>query len=718
MDMDKNKGNKVEGKKKKQSFGERIFTRRDIVYTAVCLIVLIVAIIVQISVNKRFIFEDIFDIKIFSAVIIAFLLNALTNIIINFIKFRREDKDKLTEDYDALLKMYPNVSSVIYTNSNQSNYKVGRKKTKCAHIEYEDNRDEYKIPLTDILYLEYKDVYIKDNPQDYYQLPDRISDSIGDIYKAHNFSKTYNQMNIRCSGISCDEENVEMKFSRTSYLYSLVTNRAIDFKKDGISVRDMYACGPFLPTLENSELSNHIGFNGFVETEDGYVVFILRHKHVSIAKNTLQPSVGASLKAKYALLDKYELTKEGIINAIRNEIEDELNLTNLPNYKERRDKIFADLSFKSIKYFYRELVEGGKPQFLFVTKIAVSKDELIKAYVEGMESEKSACDKYGLYSKVDGYKMLTVNKEHLDKIYVTPDGMVVNKKRYKSVPASTGTFALYMNYLKKKVNVIESFTCSKSGIKSLNEDGIYISDSFIAVIDGATSKKNGTIDGISSGRFAMNAVREALDKLDPEISATEGLKSISNYLREKTRNAKVMDDSDFPAVSIVYYNRLKGEIVSYGDCAFSINGEVNKPYKKSDAECAEKRAEIIKSALESGATEEEIRRDDIGRKAIINDLIYNAENFANVKCEGGFGCINGKDIIEEYVTTRKIEKGNTVVMCSDGYPKIFNTLKESEDNLAELLSKDKLCINELKGTKGVNENCVSFDDRSYIKFEV
>ncbi len=434
-------------KKKKSYFGNKLFSKRDLVYAAICLIVLVIVLAIKAIASRSIEPSDLFDIKTFSAVIAVFILNALTNGVVNLLQLKHEDDEKLISDYDTLLKMYKNVVPVKYTNAPNACYKVGRKHTRCSHEETADNEDTYKIPLADVVSFVDKDIKIIDNPEKFYKLPEKIDGAMTELFKAHNFSKTYNQMNIRCCGLFETDGKVEMKFCRTTYFHSLVTNRAIDYKKDGISVRDLYACGPFLPSLEESELSNHIGFNGFVETSDGYVVFIFRHKHVSIAKNTLQSSVGASLKAKYALDENMMLTEEGIVEAIKNEIADELNLDKLPDYKKREKQIFADLTFKSVLCFYRELVEGGKPQFMFYTKIDVNKDELEKAYVGGIKKAKRMHDRYGFLHKVDGYKMLLVKREDLRKIYVTPDGMVVGKKFFKSVPSSAGTFALFVKYI-------------------------------------------------------------------------------------------------------------------------------------------------------------------------------------------------------------------------------------------------------------------------------
>ena len=59
-----------------------------------------------------------------------------------------------------------------------------------------------------------------------------------------------------------------------------------------------------------------------------------------------------------------------------------------------------------------------------------------------------------------------------------------------------------------------------------------------------------------------------------------------------------------------------------------------------------------------------------------------------------------------------------VVLASDGYPVLKDTLAESEKSLDELLQKDPQCLWENRGTKGLVKGNQSFDDRTYVRFAV
>lgn len=155
-------------------------------------------------------------------------------------------------------------------------------------------------------------------------MPESVKENFDEIIAAHDTSSTYNRFMIRVDDWKVLPGVFSLKTSRTSYYNSLATNRAIDYKwKNGMSVRNLFEYGPFINSLSDSQLSNHLGYNGFVESSDGYIVFIKRSKAVSIGKGTYGDSVGASLKTEYALNDNKVFCKEGLRKAIIAEIEKE-----------------------------------------------------------------------------------------------------------------------------------------------------------------------------------------------------------------------------------------------------------------------------------------------------------------------------------------------------------------------------------------------------------
>ena len=80
------------------------------------------------------------------------------------------------------------------------------------------------------------------------------------------------------------------------------------------------------------------------------------------------------------------------------------------------------------------------------------------------------------------------------------------------------------------VQIIEQFICSKYPDQKKCEDGLFISNDFIAVIDGVTSKgeltwPDGSEGGsvfpspMTSGRYAREILAQALKTMEPGIDA-------------------------------------------------------------------------------------------------------------------------------------------------------------------------------------------------------
>ncbi|MBO6119328.1 MAG: hypothetical protein J6P02_02570 [Lachnospiraceae bacterium] len=199
------------------------------------------------------------------------------------------------------------------------------------------------------------EIIINDTNGKMYDLPKQVCDNSSYIYEVHKGSVVYNSINIRLDDIKFEKHNITLFTSRTHYFDSLISNRACDLVlKDRRSIREIFELGPYIKPLNLSKMSNHIGFNGLVITSDGYILLIKRSRDVSVAKGILATSILASLKTKYAIdKNSFDFTLYGLANSIRHEVYDELNI-DLCN-------ISDDDLINGIKFFYRYLIERGKP---------------------------------------------------------------------------------------------------------------------------------------------------------------------------------------------------------------------------------------------------------------------------------------------------------------------------------------------------------------------
>ncbi len=428
----------------------KVISSRENVRVMISFFVLIVLVVIILFQHRKLALAEFIEISTFSAIILAFLLDSLTKILVRNARKKIEDRNKLTEDYDRLIKNYCRVKFMEVNNSHadENNKEIAKKNTLCTEKKGVPNT--YILPICDKICLYGKSVEFCDNPDKMYEPNTYIWERMERLGSIHEFSNIYNNMNIRVDKVKEEENKIKIYTSRTKYYYSLMTNRAIDYKIDNLSYRELFEEGPFLRDLEHSTLSNHLGFNGYVETIDDKFIFILRHQKVSIGKNTLQNSIGASLKTKIALTNNGVLPSDGstIIDAIKEEIYDELKLKNLSNddcKKKIIQNVFGHFSLKNnVIFFYRDLVEGGKPQLFFHTKIQLTSKDLVEAYTKGAKINKN--DREG-YTAADGYKMLLVDKKDLEKIYLTPDGVTINGKWYRAMPSVVASQAMLMEYL-------------------------------------------------------------------------------------------------------------------------------------------------------------------------------------------------------------------------------------------------------------------------------
>ncbi len=264
------------------------------------------------------------------------------------------------------------------------------------------------------------------------------------------------------------------------------------------------------------------------------------------------------------------------------------------------------------------------------------------------------------------------------------------------------------------MKIIEKFIKGKKEDFSLCEDRLFESANFIAVIDGVTTKNQRSFCGKAGGRAAAEKICEAISTFSPEISISQAVKTL-------TESVSMLYNSDesfgAAAAAVIIFSAYKKEIWCIGDCQCIINSEKHLHEKEIDAVTSNMRAAALQMYVNEGYTEQQLTENDLGRSFIL-PILNKQHLFANRNCKFGYPIINGSDVPESMFVTHKVKEGDTVVLASDGYPVLCETLEESEIKLKEVLKNDPLCYKEYMSTKGLAKDALSFDDRTYIKFIV
>lgn len=264
------------------------------------------------------------------------------------------------------------------------------------------------------------------------------------------------------------------------------------------------------------------------------------------------------------------------------------------------------------------------------------------------------------------------------------------------------------------VEIIEKFVDGKKSDPVLCEDLIFVSENFIAVVDGVTSKNQKSYNGLAGGRAAAEKVCETVSRLkaDADVfsAVAEITKNIANLYETNEEKGSV-------AASAIIYSDYYKEIWSIGDCQCIINGEFFSHEKEIDRVNSEMRSLILELHRRSGKTDEDFLQNDVGREFIM-PVLQNQHIFANATGKYSYGILNGTTVPEEHIVVHKVKSGDEIVLASDGYPYLKETLEESEKLLREELKNNPLCDKGYVSTKGISKGNKSFDDRAYIRFKV
>jgi hypothetical protein len=288
------------------------------------------------------------------------------------------------------------------------------------------------------------------------------------------------------------------------------------------------------------------------------------------------------------------------------------------------------------------------------------------------------------------------------------------------------------------MKIIESSIIGKKSPEAC-EDGMVVTDDFIAVIDGSTSKTPKHLNpDMKNGRYAMMLISEYIrEELKADASVDEFCQGVTAYIYNKVYEKLGVEErlKEHPeerlTASAILYSRIRNEVWMVGDCQAIIAGKLYENGKPYEEKIARKRVELIEQGLSPAEARKQI-------EPLLIEAMLSGQNQT-------YTVIDGFPIYREGVKVVSVSDSSSVqdsvpasdsvpcsdsvsasgtisvssseiVLASDGYPFLEPTLAASEAALAEQIANDPQNIHSFIATKGIVEGNKSFDDRTYIRF--
>ena len=288
------------------------------------------------------------------------------------------------------------------------------------------------------------------------------------------------------------------------------------------------------------------------------------------------------------------------------------------------------------------------------------------------------------------------------------------------------------------MKIIESCIIGKKSPEAC-EDGMVVTDDFIAVIDGSTSKTPKHLNpDMKNGRYAMMLISEYIrEELKADASVDEFCQGVTAYIYNKVYEKLGVEErlKEHPeerlTASTILYSRTRNEVWMVGDCQAIIDGKLYENGKPYEQEIARKRVELIEQGLSPVEARKQI-------EPLLIKAMLSGQNQT-------YTVIDGFPIYREGVKVVSVSDScsvqdsvpasdsvpcsdfasasdtipssfSEIVLASDGYLFLKPTLAASEAALAEQIANDPQNIHSFIATKGIVEGNKSFDDRTYIRF--
>ena len=272
--------------------------------------------------------------------------------------------------------------------------------------------------------------------------------------------------------------------------------------------------------------------------------------------------------------------------------------------------------------------------------------------------------------------------------------------------------------------VEEQALVSKTGKDEDCEDAIYIGPNFAVVIDGATSKTERRWDGKTGGRIAAEIITEAFDHIPPAATARQTVDILTAAIQALYKQYDVVEIVETEPVQraiacFVAVSFERKEVWLVGDCQCLLDQERIQETKRIDDIAANARSFFLEAEVAQGKTIEELHKHDTGREFILPLLERQMYFQNNSTSQYWFPVIDGFDVPDEGIHIESLPTDiETIILASDGYPYLKGSLEESEQALQELLRDDPLLFRKYRSTKGLSDDNISYDDRSYLKLKM
>ena len=288
------------------------------------------------------------------------------------------------------------------------------------------------------------------------------------------------------------------------------------------------------------------------------------------------------------------------------------------------------------------------------------------------------------------------------------------------------------------MKIIESSIIGKKSPEAC-EDGMVVTDDFIAVIDGSTSKTPKHLNpDMKNGRYAMMLISEYIrEELKADASVDDFCQGVTAYIYNKVYEKLGVEErlKEHPeerlTASAILYSRTRNEVWMVGDCQAIIAGKLYENGKPYEEKIARKRVELIAQGLSPAEARKQI-------EPLLIKAMLSGQNQTYTVIDGfpiyreGVKVVSVSDSCSVQDTVPASDSvpcsdsasasgtisvsSSEIVLASDGYPFLEPTLAASEAALAEQIANDPQNIRSFIATKGIVEGNKSFDDRTYIRF--
>lgn len=262
-----------------------------------------------------------------------------------------------------------------------------------------------------------------------------------------------------------------------------------------------------------------------------------------------------------------------------------------------------------------------------------------------------------------------------------------------------------------------------------SSDGFIFTKNYAVVIDSKKDENSLTVKDKKLSEYLQQSFINYTKVANPCHTSKQFIEAFHKYMQRQYAELGVLktltdNKKQRPYITSAVYNKHYNEVWLFGDCQCLIGGEhfTNRNFI-DDVLIQVRRLYLESRILEGDSAESLIVTDE--NNEVLKPLLCMKRTFLNRHNNTAdfydffYSAIDGFSYPSENIIVIKVPtKVTEVILATDGYLELRDSLEDTEETLAEELGYNALGVKDFRNATMRSNHSLGYDDRTYLKVSI